>query len=34
MLAGFLLNPMNRKQDKIIFGTKRAGVTWLHSFSE
>ena len=34
MLAGFLLNPMNRKQDEIIFGAKRGGVTWLHSFAD
>ena len=34
MLAGFLLNPMNRKQDEIIFGAKRGGVTWLYSFAD
>ena len=25
---------MNNIKDEIIFGTKRAGATWLHSFSE
>jgi hypothetical protein len=34
MLAGFLLNPMNRKQDEIIFGANRGGVTWLRSFAD
>ena len=26
-------SPMNSKTDEIIFGVKRAGVTWLHSFA-
>jgi hypothetical protein len=26
--------PMNNIKDEIIFGTKRAGATWLRSFSE
>jgi hypothetical protein len=26
--------PMNNIKDEIIFGAKRAGATWLHSFSE
>ena len=26
--------PMNNVKDEIIFGTKRAGAIWLHSFSE
>jgi hypothetical protein len=25
---------MNNIKDEIIFGTKRAGATWLHSLSE
>jgi hypothetical protein len=25
---------INNIKDEIIFGTKRAGATWLHSFSE
>ena len=33
VLAGFFF-PMNNKKDEIIFGAKRAGVTWLHSFAD
>jgi hypothetical protein len=33
VLAGFFF-PMNNKKGEIIFGAKRAGVTWLHSFAD
>jgi hypothetical protein len=26
--------PMNNKKDEIIFGARRAGVTWLYAFQE
>ena len=29
---GSFFFPMNKKKDEIIFGAKRTGVTWLHSF--